>query len=236
MSVSRGANERQLSLLDLLCPVEPQGQSTCYLTHCDEPRHCKGLCESHYYRQRGGGHNWDRPLGMCREDDCVNRVTAHHRYCDPCKQERKRKSNRAAYRRAPEKSAERRKLYYAANSERLKKMNRDWHAANPGYSTKASKQWHKDNPIRSRAIYARKRAKRTKWIAETQVDPVDYREIIAEHGMWCHICDKAIESEADLQFDHVRPLSKGGPHTKENLKPSHALCNARKGDRLLDLT
>jgi len=33
----------------------------------------------------------------------------------------------------------------------------------------------------------------------------------------------------DLHFDHVVPLSKGGPHTTENIRPSHSTCNLKKG-------
>jgi hypothetical protein len=33
-------------------------------------------------------------------------------------------------------------------------------------------------------------------------------------------------------MDHVIPLSKGGPHIEENIRPAHAVCNLRKGARL----
>lgn len=61
---------------------------------------------------------------------------------------------------------------------------------------------------------------------------IDYGLIIEEHGMTCHICGDAIPSMDGLHFDHVIPLSKGGPHSQENIKPSHALCNLRKGAKL----
>jgi len=51
--------------------------------------------------------------------------------------------------------------------------------------------------------------------------------------MVCHICTEGIASLDDLHFDHVIPLSKGGPHAAENIRPSHALCNLRKGARLI---
>jgi len=38
----------------------------------------------------------------------------------------------------------------------------------------------------------------------------------------------------DLHFDHVIPLSKGGPHTYDNIRPAHSWCNMRKGTKLLD--
>ncbi len=68
--------------------------------------------------------------------------------------------------------------------------------------------------------------------AEPRPAPVDYAAVLAEHGMHCHICDAPITSPGDLHFDHVIPLSKGGPHARENLRPAHARCNLRKGARV----
>jgi 5-methylcytosine-specific restriction endonuclease McrA len=67
----------------------------------------------------------------------------------------------------------------------------------------------------------------------TETERVDYAVVLAEHGMVCHICTEDIASLDDLHFDHVIPLSKGGPHAAENIRPSHALCNLRKGARLI---
>lgn len=50
--------------------------------------------------------------------------------------------------------------------------------------------------------------------------------------MVCHICTCDIESLADLHFDHVVPLAKGGTHTADNIRPAHALCNLRKSDKV----
>lgn len=62
---------------------------------------------------------------------------------------------------------------------------------------------------------------------------VDYAAILADHGMVCHICGGAIDSLDDLHFDHVIPLVKGGAHSQDNVRPSHALCNMRKSDKIL---
>lgn len=37
--------------------------------------------------------------------------------------------------------------------------------------------------------------------------------------------------EFGLHIDHVIPLVKGGSHTLENVRPSHAICNLKKGAR-----
>ena len=65
------------------------------------------------------------------------------------------------------------------------------------------------------------------------VKPADYAEILTEFGMACHLCGAPIETTDELHFDHVIPLARGGSHTKDNIRPSHALCNQRKGPRLV---
>jgi len=38
--------------------------------------------------------------------------------------------------------------------------------------------------------------------------------------------------ELGLHLDHVIPLSKGGYDTIDNIRPTHGICNIRKGARL----
>ena len=60
---------------------------------------------------------------------------------------------------------------------------------------------------------------------------VDYAKILERDGMVCHLCGGKIRNRRDLDFDHVVPLSKGGPHSEENVRPSHRRCNRRKGSK-----
>lgn len=66
----------------------------------------------------------------------------------------------------------------------------------------------------------------------SQVGPVDYAAILAEFGMVCHICGGDIATRRELNFDHVIPLTRGGPHVQENIKPSHKRCNQQKCNKL----
>jgi hypothetical protein len=61
----------------------------------------------------------------------------------------------------------------------------------------------------------------------------DYKAILAEFGMVCHICGLEIKSRADLHMEHVIALANEGLHSSENIRPSHALCNLRKGTKSL---
>jgi len=89
------------------------------------------------------------------------------------------------------------------------------------------REWRKDNPgwaLRNRENQRRRR--------RFDGEPVSYSAILAKWGMVCHICSSEIESVDDLHFDHVIPLAKEGPHSEDNIRPSHALCNLRKGAKI----
>lgn len=58
-----------------------------------------------------------------------------------------------------------------------------------------------------------------------------FKDVLERDGMICHICKGEIPSLDDLHFDHVIPISKGGTHDLDNIRPAHALCNRHKAAR-----
>lgn len=73
-----------------------------------------------------------------------------------------------------------------------------------------------------------KRIRRDRAQRGTQVVPVN-RERVAERDGWrCAICGGGV-TRANWSLDHVMPLSKGGPHTYENVVLAHRSCNSRRG-------
>ena len=69
-------------------------------------------------------------------------------------------------------------------------------------------------------------------------------QVLKENGTVCYLCDEHIDLEAPrqvgqigweraLHIDHVLPLSKGDTNALDNLKPSHAYCNQKKGSKCL---
>ena len=91
------------------------------------------------------------------------------------------------------------------------------------------RKWSTANPEVGRENASRRRAR----IGATETEKVDFAAIIERDGMVCHICGDDIPDMSDLHFDHVIPLSKGGAHSYDNIKPSHAACNLRKGAKIL---
>ena len=68
-------------------------------------------------------------------------------------------------------------------------------------------------------------------------------QVLTTYGKNCHICNHPIDLKASrrvgigdwllgLHIDHLIPIAKGGPDTLENVRPSHAICNLRKGSSL----
>lgn len=64
------------------------------------------------------------------------------------------------------------------------------------------------------------------------------RTLVRKHGGVCALCGKPVllqDGHADsASIDHIRPVSKGGADTIENMQLAHERCNRRKGDRYDD--
>lgn len=58
-------------------------------------------------------------------------------------------------------------------------------------------------------------------------DYFSIEDIINVYGNKCFYCDGDFE-----HVDHFIPLSKGGDHSLENVRPSCAQCNLSKGSKL----
>ena len=77
-------------------------------------------------------------------------------------------------------------------------------------------------------------------------EPYTKEQVIERWGTDCHVCLQPINWnapaspakgpgwEAGGQIDHVVPISRGGEDKLDNLKPIHALCNLRKGTKLME--
>lgn len=127
------------------------------------------------------------------------------------------------------------------NIDKLRIQWREKYANDPEYAArmrKNSRKWIKAHPDEMNAHQMKRKA----IIQGTAVEDVDYQEILSEYGPWCYICDQPILPHHNLEYDHVIPLiprtgEPQGTHTKDNIKPTHKSCNARKTNRRLeDLT
>lgn len=145
--------------------------------------------------------------------------------------------------------------YQARNAERIAARQAEWRKSN---ATKlladklAYREEHREELARKQREYAaanpemaringgkstRARRARLLGVASERYSADD---VLALYGTDCHLCGQAIDMdvprrigwegwELGLQIDHLIPLSKGGDNTLKNARPSHGICNLRKG-------
>ena len=91
-----------------------------------------------------------------------------------------------------------------------------------------------------------RRASHARRAREAGVDSESFTDetLLEVYGTDCYICLEPIDLNAPrhvsqgagwergLHREHVIPISKGGPNTLVNCRPSHALCNLKKSDKV----
>ena len=147
---------------------------------------------------------------QCATGDC-DRAATRKGLCEAC------------YRRAARASED--------NGLRIRARQGDWLERTRERRRAQFREWEKRNPEKVSLRDRRSKARRRVIIGTP--DPLNYERILDEHGMTCHLCGDEIASLADLHFDHVIPLARGGAHSYENVRPSHKRCNLRKGTKLM---
>jgi 5-methylcytosine-specific restriction endonuclease McrA len=80
------------------------------------------------------------------------------------------------------------------------------------------------------SIYMRNRQRRLK-LNCNHITQKQINTLIANSNNTCHYCGIELNNLI-LNIDHFIPLSKGGPHTINNLVVSCKNCNLRKGNKL----
>lgn len=155
-------------------------------------------------------------------------------------QENQKPNNAARYAKYRDSYIERSRAAYQANPERAHEQARKWRVRNRdhlrAYEAERYRRdgtrmrlrnalWRKRNPERRAQNEARRRGR----MHENGHERIDYQMIIERDQSICHICGLLVQAD-DLSFDHVIPLVKGGPHTMENIRVAHLVCNLRKKD------
>jgi len=98
------------------------------------------------------------------------------------------------------------------------------------YKTQDSRryaQWAEANPERARANAKLQEQRRRARIARVlaTLTAAEWEAILEAAGRACIYCG----SQTRLTQDHLTPISRGGPHTAENVAPACLPCNQSKG-------
>jgi 5-methylcytosine-specific restriction endonuclease McrA len=133
----------------------------------------------------------------------------------------------------PGREAELRRIWYAANRERIRLQRRAREAADPIGTAerrrKAAARRKERNPEAWRAKCRRHRIRRElrrRGVTIFAVTCAAERQRWSVFGGRCWMCGRAAEV-----MDHVKPLAAGGAHMPCNLRPACSKCNSAKGGR-----
>jgi len=138
------------------------------------------------------------------------------------------------------KKQEKIKYMYSYEKWKIKNPNyyKNYAEKNKNYIAEKTRIWRKNNPERkAENVRQRKMLKKS-----VPTEKYLVSQIIELYGSNCYICNKKIDLNATrstgklgwqngLHLDHVIPISRGGIDSIENIRPSHAICNLKKGSR-----
>ncbi len=159
-------------------------------------------------------------------------------YCRSCKREstrlsaakhavRRRAEARAKYAADPERKKANRKRRYYEDPARAVREAAAWNAANPDKRRATAKKWRDANLQGLVRESVRRRYATRKGAPSIKFSPAQLGQRADYYGRVCWVCRVAEMSE----WDHVKPLTKGGWHCLANLRPICRTCNARKRNK-----
>lgn len=196
---------------------------------CSRCRQSKAFDDFNWRNKAKG---WRRP--ECKA--CQHEAYASAKARDPEVHNTKRRENKRKWRLAngvkpqPRRSREqqieferaRRIAWYKANREKAAATSLKWRQSNKDKIRECHRRWYEAN--KSRAFEKARRRRALKLHATIQKFTLtQLEERLSVFGHRCAYCGGAYE-----ELDHVKPLSRGGPHCLANLRPSCLTCNRRK--------
>jgi hypothetical protein len=125
------------------------------------------------------------------------------------------------------------KRFYAANKERRKQESQAWYRANADKALANRKVYAAANRDKVKVWGRKSALTRRAHKKRAFVEVVDPRVVFARDRGICGICLTPIDPVSPWELDHKIPISRGGEHSYRNTQPSHRKCNRAKGARLL---
>lgn len=116
--------------------------------------------------------------------------------------------------------------WHAQHPDRVREIAREWRSRNVETARSNTDAWRKRNPERYHFYSQKRRAMKLDAICEHGEECVGPEFTSELLGRPCEYCGDASE-----HIDHFYPLSRGGLHCRENLRPACADCNKRKWAR-----
>lgn len=156
--------------------------------------------------------------------------------------------HRSRYAANPSRLRNHAKTYAKKYPERVKARYQRWREANKEHVQKYQEEHNKKRAEQMRQ-YARLRRKnmsvedklrqaedcarrRARMHNTPKLERISRKAIIERDHSTCYLCDRVLSAK-EITLDHVIPLTKGGPHTFDNLKVACRPCNSRKRCKIL---
>lgn len=158
-----------------------------------------------------------------------------------------------------EKQNKKSREYNRQHKKILAKQRHNWYLKNRDYAIKYTKDWVKSNKEHKKEydrLYHKKNAEKTKltrkeWTLRNRdkvrhycnnrfakiranggnLTLAEWEEIKKLNNYRCKKC-KRKELKIKLTIDHIKPISKGGKHTKKNIQPLCKSCNSKKNNKI----
>jgi 5-methylcytosine-specific restriction endonuclease McrA len=122
--------------------------------------------------------------------------------------------------------------YHRANAEAIKARK----AENRESARIAEMKYYESHKEKFRAAWRKRKAAKL----NNGFEPYTEQEVLDTYGSNCHLCSEPINLEAPrksghegweqgLHIDHFISLKDGGADSLNNVRPSHGVCNLRKG-------
>lgn len=144
--------------------------------------------------------------------------------------------------------------HYVENIVKRKTQQQSWQTANPDKTKNHSAKYRKNNPEKMRLAtvnwkmqhpekgreYVRRREARCR---SNGFEKYTESDVLERYGTNCHLCHLPIDLDAPrqvgkegwqlgLHIEHLVAVANGGRDDLENARPSHGLCNLKKGSRV----
>jgi 5-methylcytosine-specific restriction endonuclease McrA len=182
----------------------------------------KSLAKSRRYqaenREEIAEQKRQKRLANLEEQRAQDRQRSAQERLDPVLRERNRKYYLAYYQENRERYAAQRRQYRNDNADAIKEMNRRWIESNR-------------ERVRANARNTSMRYRSRRSAVQTVPFTADQlAQRFAYYGNACYLKLDGCTGGAD-HADHVKPVSKDGPHMLANLRPACAHCNTSKNNK-----
>lgn len=166
----------------------------------------------------------------CKEDkslECFPKMQGYYRKtCKLCRAsyEKSWRNANSAHKKAYDKA------YYHATFDKQKPRRDAYRKSNKERLVELRKRWVLNNP--EREVLNRKNCKaRRRAVEKTgKVTQQEWQDQLATFNNHCAYCLKPLDK---AEMEHMKPLSRGGEHSIDNIVPSCPSCNRLKSTRTL---